>query len=72
MSTVLDVMLISSFMSMMSAAADDHGRAPVGRSDRRRGHDRVAPEAVEASAVDPGDTSSGTDGDHDTSDYGND
>ena len=60
MSTVLDVMLISSFMSMMAPPpmimVVHPSGAPIGGADTIASH----PEAVEASAVDPGE--SGSDG----------
>jgi hypothetical protein len=62
MSTVLDVMLISSFMSMMApppAIMVVHpSGAPIGGADTIAAH----PEAVEASAIDPGDAHAGDDG----------
>src|SRR5262245_20379156 len=63
MSTVLDIMLISSFMSMMMPPpmimVVHPSGVPIGGADTIASH----PEAVEASAVDPGDTHSGHDSD---------
>ena len=62
MSMVLDVMLISSFMSMMMPPPImivHPSGAPIGTADTIQSH----PEAVEASAVDPGDAHHG-DADH--------
>jgi len=63
MSTVLDVMLISSFMHMMmpppAIMVVHPSGVPIGGADTIASH----PEAVEASAVDPGDAQGGHDGD---------
>jgi hypothetical protein len=63
MSTVLDFMLISSFMNMMApppAIMVVHpSGVPIGGADMIASH----PEAVEASAIDPGDAHGGHDGD---------
>jgi hypothetical protein len=63
MSTVLDVMLISSFMSMMMPPpmimVVHPSGVPIGGADTIASH----PESVEASAVDPGDADSSHDGD---------
>jgi hypothetical protein len=66
MTTLLDVMLISSFMHMMMPPpimVVHPSGAPIGTADTIKDH----PEAVEASAPDPGDADSGhhhDDGDH--------
>ena len=61
MSTVLDVMLISSFMHMMAPPpmimVVHPSGVPIGGADTIASH----PEAVEASAVDPGDVGSAAD-----------
>jgi hypothetical protein len=63
MTTLLDVMLISSFMTMMMPPpmimVVHPSGVPIGGADTIASH----PEAVEASAVDPGDAHSGHDGD---------
>ena len=65
MSTVLDVMLITSFMHMMMPPpmimVVHPSGAPIGGADTIKDH----PEAVEASAHDPGDTDSSHHGDGD-------
>ena len=71
---LLDVMLISSFMSMMAPPpmimVVHPSGVPIGGADMIASH----PEAVEASAIDPGDAGGGHDGDHpgDGGDYGDD
>jgi len=71
MSTVLDFMLISSFMNMMApppAIMVVHpSGVPIGGADMIASH----PEAVEASAIDPGDAAGDAHGGHDgdTGDY---
>jgi len=64
MSTVLDVMLISSFMNMMmpppAIMVVHPSGVPIGTADTIASH----PEAVEASAIDPGDASAGQDSDY--------
>ena len=65
MSTVLDFMLISSFMHMMApppAIMVVHpSGVPIGSADMIASH----PEAVEASAIDPGDAAGDAHGGHD-------
>jgi hypothetical protein len=63
MTTLLDVMLISSFMHMMMPPPImivHPSGAPIGTADTIKSN----PEAVEASADDPGDTASGHHADH--------
>src|SRR4029079_18476317 len=73
MSTVLDFMLISSFMNMMApppAIMVVHpSGVPIGSADMIASH----PEAVEASAIDPGDAAGDAHGGHDgdTGDHSN-
>src|SRR5262245_3153015 len=68
--TLLDVMLISSFMSMMAPPpmimVVHPSGVPIGGADTIASH----PEAVEASAVDPGDTGGAHDADSGGGDYG--
>jgi hypothetical protein len=69
---MLDVMLITSFMSMMApppAIMVVHpSGVPIGGADTIASH----PEAVEASAVDPGDGGDGSWADNSASDSGDD
>ena len=64
MSTVLDVMLISSFMHMMAPPpmimVVHPSGAPIGGADTIASH----PEAVDASAIDPGDVGSDSGADY--------
>src|SRR4029078_6488200 len=69
MSTVLDIMLLSSFMNMMmpppAIMVVHPSGVPIGGADTIASH----PEAVEASAVDPGAHDGDTGGDSDSGDH---